>query len=266
MSILHILSVSFGLTAYLYSILILFNFSCWLNLNHFRLLEIFILFPPIAGYGSVININMSEAEILSTILMNLIPILLFCVLHIIMARKWLKTWLSNLFIGYSIVERSVYIFVASLSLHYLMSVWKPINVILFSLPDDWFITKGITCMPLFGIIINVVGSFNIDHLELFGLKQSCSIMYSHHSFVVKGLYSIVRHPLMTGFFLMLWGTPSFTIGRLLINISFTIFIVIAVFNFEEIDLILSIGSEYILYRESTPPFFPNPWKRKIKSS
>lgn len=52
-----------------------------------------------------------------------------------------------------------------------------------------------------------------------GLRQAWlrprGIRYSSPSFTERGLYSLIRHPLMAGFLIVLWATPRMTTGHLL---------------------------------------------------
>ena len=61
-------------------------------------------------------------------------------------------------------------------------------------------------------------TFAIDHFELFGLRQGLHMgemleMPSSDSFVTRFHYNLVRHPIMTGFFIMFWSCPVMTQGR-----------------------------------------------------
>ena len=56
-------------------------------------------------------------------------------------------------------------------------------------------------------------------------------------------------------------------GRLLLSVMFTVYILIAVPLYEEPDLIKQMGSEYIEYMKTTPAYVPYvPYLKKKKAT
>jgi protein-S-isoprenylcysteine O-methyltransferase Ste14 len=75
------------------------------------------------------------------------------------------------------------------------------------------------------------------------------------SFVVKGPYRWVRHPLYLFMILMIWSCPDLTADRLLFNGLWTVWIVIGSI-LEERDLLLEFGDVYHEYQRRVPMFIP----------
>ena len=75
------------------------------------------------------------------------------------------------------------------------------------------------------------------------------------SFVVKGPYRWVRHPLYLFMILMIWSSPNLTMDRLLFNGLWTVWIVIGSI-LEERDLIFEFGDVYREYQQRVPMFIP----------
>jgi protein-S-isoprenylcysteine O-methyltransferase Ste14 len=75
------------------------------------------------------------------------------------------------------------------------------------------------------------------------------------SFVVKGPYRWVRHPLYLFMTLMIWSCPDLTADRLLFNGLWTVWIVIGSI-LEERDLVLEFGDVYREYQQTVPMFIP----------
>ena len=79
-------------------------------------------------------------------------------------------------------------------------------------------TSGLTTLHVVSKTTKVSSSFAIDHFELFGLRQGLK-MGNMLKFTNKGKivtlfhYKWVRHPLMTGLFIMFWFTPVMTLGK-----------------------------------------------------
>jgi len=96
----------------------------------------------------------------------------------------------------------------------------------------------------------------INHFELFGLKQVfdyCKAQQCVESaFTVRYFYAFVRHPLMLGFLITMWATPTMSAGHLLFSIVTTLYILLAVKYLEERDLKRAIGKDYEEYQCRVP--------------
>jgi methanethiol S-methyltransferase len=72
---------------------------------------------------------------------------------------------------------------------------------------------------------------------------------------VKGPYRWIRHPLYFFSLLMIWSSPDLTADKLLFNIIWTIWIIIATL-LEERDLLLDFGNGYREYQSRVPMLIP----------
>ena len=117
----------------------------------------------------------------------------------------------------------------------------------------------LTALSLAGFGIVLFSSFLIDHFDLFGLRQVWlhfqGKAYAHHPFVERSLYRWVRHPLMLGFLIACWATPTMTAGHLLFSAVTTAYILIGIM-IEERTLLTLLGDEYRSYRARTPMLLP----------
>jgi protein-S-isoprenylcysteine O-methyltransferase Ste14 len=104
-----------------------------------------------------------------------------------------------------------------------------------------------------------VSSFLIDHFDLFGLRQVYLFVtrqeYSPPAFKTSGLYRLIRHPIMAGFLVAFWATPTMSLGHLLFAIVMTAYILVAL-QFEERDLVAVHGEQYRAYRNQARMLLP----------
>lgn len=118
-------------------------------------------------------------------------------------------------------------------------------------------------MFAFGWVLVVLSIFQIGPFDFAGLTQGTAAfrgqVYRPPTFRTPFLYRIVRHPMMTGLLIGLWVTPHMTAGHLLFAAGMTGYILIGV-TLEERALHRAFGESYAKYTQSTPRFFPEPWK------
>jgi protein-S-isoprenylcysteine O-methyltransferase Ste14 len=186
---------------------------------------------------------------------NAVLLGLFALQHSIMARPAFKrAWTK---IVPAAMERSVFVLCASLLLFLLFLRWTPIprEVWNFGVNPVSFVIEMLSYV---GWTIVLAATFQIDHFELFGLKQ----VWFHArgeplpvaSFQVPFFYRWVRHPIYLGFVLAFWCTPRMTLGHLLFAVLTTGYMLFAL-RLEERDLV-HMHPEYRAYRERVPMIFP----------
>lgn len=203
-----------------------------------------------------------QAPLLEAIVINSLLLAAFAVQHTIMARPRFKAWLTR-----SIpqaAERSTFVLLASAILALIMWQWRPIGPVIWSVDATWarWLLNGIS-LAGWGLVL--YSTFLIDHFDLFGLRQvwlyARGREYTHHPFIERSVYKVVRHPLMLGFLVAFWATPQMTGGHLLFAGLITAYILVGI-RFEERDLVRHLGDAYLRYRERTPALFPQPWRKR----
>jgi protein-S-isoprenylcysteine O-methyltransferase Ste14 len=175
-----------------------------------------------------------------------------------MARPAFKRWWTR-FVPTSI-ERSTYVVLASGALLLLYWQWR-------TLPDVvWDVNLPAARVALWALFwlgwaTVFFSSFMVNHFDLFGLRQVYLAWrgkpYRDLDFRVRFLYRLVRHPLMLGFLVAFWSTPTMTAGHLLFTVATTGYILVAV-QLEEHDLVASLGDQYCAYRREVPALLPWP--------
>jgi protein-S-isoprenylcysteine O-methyltransferase Ste14 len=80
------------------------------------------------------------------------------------------------------------------------------------------------------------------------------------TFVVKGPYRWVRHPLYSCILVLFWSNPDLTADRLLFNVLWTGWICAAT-ALEEADLVTDFGDAYRDYQRNVPMLVP--WRGRV---
>jgi protein-S-isoprenylcysteine O-methyltransferase Ste14 len=188
---------------------------------------------------------------------NLLLLALFGVQHSVMARRGFKQWWTRMVPA--AVERSTFMVATSAVLVLLFWFWVPIPA-----PVVWRVESGTGATVLWslfalGWLLVLLSTFQIDHFELFGLRQTFARLKQRAvpeaRFLTPWLYRLVRHPLYLGFLLGFWCVPVMTGGRLLFAGGLSIYILIGIF-FEERDLVRTFGDRYRAYREQVGMLIP----------
>ena len=155
------------------------------------------------------------AEMPTAVVIDLTLLSLFAVQHSVMARPAFKRWWTQVIPP--AMERSTYVLASSLILILLFWLWQPLPSVVWHVTHRW--AAGLL-WTIFGAgwLIVVVSTFLIDHFDLFGLRQVILYFngkpYTPPPFRTPWLYRIVRHPIMLGFLIAFWATPTMTQGHL----------------------------------------------------
>ncbi|TLP71903.1 methanethiol S-methyltransferase [Maribacter sp. ACAM166] len=198
-----------------------------------------------------------EPSLINAILTNTILLSVFALQHSIMARPAFKKWFISIFS--QAMERSTYILLSSLALILMYWQWQPITTIVWE-TENTILSSVLTGLFFLGWIIVLLSTFMINHFELFGLAQIFDNLKNKQTanpkFQTNYLYKIVRHPIMLGFLIAFWATPTMTAGHLFFALVTTVYILIAVKYLEEKDLKKFIGEKYETYQQEVPMIIP----------
>ena len=196
-----------------------------------------------------------DSGLARAVLVNVILLLAFAIQHSVMARPAFKRWWTRIIPASC--ERSAYVLFSSLLLILIFWQWRPIVATIWRV-EGWPAAM-LTAMFWMGWLIALVSTFQIDHFELFGLRQAVDALRGAadrmQAFKTPLLYRLVRHPLMLGLLLAFWATPHMTAGHLLFAVMNTAYILVGV-RLEERDLIAAFGARYEHYRRRVPMLLP----------
>jgi len=221
----------------------------------------------VAGFGAPKHIdNGIDAPFLVALGIDLALLGLFAVQHSGMARPAFKRWWSR-FVPEPI-ERSTFVLISSLVLVLLFWQWRPLPQLVWNV-DAVAARWVLIALSALGWLLVLSSTFLINHFDLFGLRQ----VWFHarkrkamdEPFVTRAFYRIVRHPLMLGFLIAFWATPTMTLGHLLFAAMITGYILVAVKFLEERDLVALYGDTYRDYQRRVPMLLPWPKRRRTAS-
>jgi protein-S-isoprenylcysteine O-methyltransferase Ste14 len=181
------------------------------------------IFVP-KGIDSLPNVPTTQA-----LLINLGLLTIFGIQHGVMARPVFKRWITK-YIP-TVMERTTYTLVSSLTLIAVMAFWEPMGGIIWNIETP----LGIKLMWsgfAFGWGLVLVSTFLLSHFDLLGLRQVWlnfrNKPYTHLPFKYPCGCRDVRHPMYVGWFLALWCIPIMTLAHLVFAVANTIYILIAV--------------------------------------
>ncbi|HVJ14853.1 MAG TPA: NnrU family protein [Polyangiaceae bacterium] len=224
---------------------------------------VFVAYVPfLANLGPLRGIDQGPPTPLPlALVIDLSLLALFGVSHSVMARPWFKErWTRVVPVP---LERSTYVLIASLILALVMWQWRALPAVLWDVQSEPARTL-VWALAGAGIALLVASTFLIDHADLFGLRQvwlyARNRPYTPPPFRERWVYKLVRHPLMLGFLVWFWATPTLSVGRLVFALGLTVYIVIGV-AFEERDLSRVLGASYQDYRRRVRAFLPLPRRR-----
>lgn len=192
----------------------------------------------------------------NALIVNLVLLTIFALQHSVMARPEFKRLWTK--VVPKPIERSVYVLFASSALILLFWQWQPMTGIVWNV-ENAFGRYVLLAVFAAGWLIVLLSTFMINHFDLFGLRQvylySRDIPPGDMDFKTRAFYKFVRHPIMLGFIIAFWATPTMTIGHLLFASVTTAYILVAI-QIEERDLIKNHGQTYEEYRREVGMLVP----------
>lgn len=198
----------------------------------------------------------APAPLVSALLINSGLLMIIVVQHTIMARPWFKRAWTR--IVPEAMERSTFVLAASVCLALVLWQWRPVPTIVWS-TENPALRVLLSGLSLLGWGVVFASSFMVSHWDLFGLRQVWANLLGRRpapiAFRLVGLYKLVRHPLMLGFIIAVWATPTMTIGHLFFAGMITAYIFVGT-AFEEHDLLAQFGDRYEQYRRAVPGIIP----------
>ena len=190
---------------------------------------------------------------------NVVLFSVFALHHTVFARERIRRALAQ---ALGPLERSFYVWVASLLFIAVCRLWLPLPGIVWEIGGA---TRFILIfLQIGGITFSVYSAAAIDIWELAGIRQLNSQLPTPNSqplptpnaqkefeFKTTGPYGLVRHPIYLGWFLIVFAVGTMTTTRFVFAIVSCAYILLAI-PFEERSLRRSSNGAYDRYTQKVP--------------
>ena len=175
----------------------------------------------------------------------------FALHHSAFARMGVRDRIARRF---PTLERSIYVWVASLLLIAVCAWWQPVGGV------TWRATGALAAvldvLHIIGIVLAVGSAAIIDIWELAGIRQvypgfrakSPEPKAQSPEFKTTGPYGLVRHPIYLGWFLIVFAVGTMTMTRFAFAVISSLYVLIAI-PFEERSLLETTAGSYERYRQ-----------------
>jgi protein-S-isoprenylcysteine O-methyltransferase Ste14 len=200
------------------------------------------------SYWTVFGIRTEGPLRMPFLVWDLVLFSVFALHHTVFARERIRQPLTQVL---GPLERSFYVWVASLLFIAVCKLWLP-------LPGNlWDFGRGFTVALLFlqlaGIVISVHSASLIDVWDLAGIRQldAPALESQTTEFKTRGPYGWVRHPIYLGWFLIVFCVGTMTMTRFVFAVVSCVYILLAI-PFEERSLRRSTNGAYDRYMQKVP--------------
>jgi methanethiol S-methyltransferase len=200
----------------------------WLGAGLFAVSLAYFLFSYAITFGE----NQQATTLGTAVAWNLTLFTVFALHHSVFARVGVRSLVARTVPA--ALERSVYVWIASLLLIAVCALWRPVGGVVWSIaaPLGWAM-YGVLAL---GVWISVWSAAAIDVWELAGVRQVTNPKsqiprpksQGAIEFKTTGPYGLVRHPIYLGWFLMVVGVPVMTGTRLVFAVVSCVYLLIAI--------------------------------------
>jgi len=223
--------------------------TSWLGPGSLLFFFVFLIVGPL----HVINLGLSEQNLL---VFDTVISLVFFVQHSGMVRAKFRQWLGR-FVREP-YHAALYSILSGFILITLILSWQESGIVVVRLGGLTRWAPRALC--LLGLAGFVWTTRSLGKFDGFGRLQLFYFLRSKKPppplpMSVRGPYRWVRHPVYLFCLMAIWSSPDVTADRLLLNVMWTVWIVIGS-ALEERDLLAEFGEDYAKYRRKVPMLFP----------
>ena len=206
----------------------------------------YFLFSYVTTFGAAVQ----DGHAARAITWNVALFTVFAMHHSVFARERVRAWVAR--VCPPGLERSFYVWVASILFIAVCAWWQPVPGVAwrFNGPALWVL--GV--LQVAGVAVTLRSAAVLDIRELAGLRMSSPARGGQGAgieFKTTGPYGWVRHPIYTGWFLMVLAVSPMTGTRLVFALVSCAYLIVAI-PFEERSLRALSPGTYDAYAAKVP--------------
>jgi protein-S-isoprenylcysteine O-methyltransferase Ste14 len=171
---------------------------------------------------------------------------LFALHHSVFARETVRVGMDRRWPGR---ERSIFVWTASLLLLGVCGAWRGVPGVAWAVtgPAVWVVYG----LRAWGIVLTARSAGIIDVWELAGVRparHAPGARGGSETFTTRGPYGWVRHPIYSGWFLVVFAVPTMTMTQLVFAVVSSAYLIVGIV-FEERSLVRAAPEAYRAYQE-----------------
>lgn len=212
----------------------------WLGALVFFISLAYFLFSYLTTFG----VAAPAGAAAPAITWNVVFFTVFALHHSVFARERIRTAISRALP--QPLERSFYVWIASVMFIAVCALWQPVPGVAWRVegPLVWVLRA----VQAAGVWLTLHSAVALDIRDLAGLRAA---RRGPIEFKTSGPYGWVRHPIYTGWFLMVFAASPMTMTRLVFAVVSCAYLIVAI-PLEERSMINAEGSAYEKYRRQVP--------------
>jgi protein-S-isoprenylcysteine O-methyltransferase Ste14 len=173
---------------------------------------------------------------------------LFALHHSLFPRERLRAWVARTVSP--ALERSVYVWIASLMLIAVCRLWQPLPGVVWQVPAA--VAWLLPLVQLAGGWLALRSAAIIDVWDLAGVRQAKGRPEGRPlEFKTEGPYGWVRHPIYLGWFLLVFGVGTMTMTRFVFAVISGVYVLVAI-PLEERSIRRAAPGRYEEYMRKVP--------------
>jgi protein-S-isoprenylcysteine O-methyltransferase Ste14 len=216
------------------------------------------------SYWTVFGAGVDGPLRASAVVWNVLLFSAFALHHSVFAREGIRHALTQ---ALGPLERSFYVWVASLLFIAVCWLWLPLPGVIWDVADAGLGGAArviLLFLQIGGISFSVYSAAALDAWELAGIRQLNSQLpttnarplptrntQTEFEFKTTGPYGLVRHPIYLGWFLIVFAVGTMTMTRFVFAVVSCIYLLVAI-PFEERSLRRSTNGAYDRYMQQVP--------------
>jgi hypothetical protein len=198
------------------------------------------------AYLTSFGVGASDVDTARAVTWNVTIFTLFALHHSIFARVRIRSWVAHTVPAE--LERSVYVWIASLLFIGVCAWWRPVAGIVWQAAGS--ASWALWTVQAAGVWLTLRSALVLDFFELAGVRNTQAarrpegfrlpeqgesaavvaggLQASETEFKTAGPYGWVRHPIYAGWFLFVWGASTMTMTRLTFAIVSCVYLLVAI--------------------------------------